>query len=153
MTISGTLPPKQAQLNHLEASMVTLSSSMNYNTFRARLAVENMTNADTTSNVPGGDPYRRKLVVAEPTTDPKTGAAIIEMQGVTYDPSDFKVEHRPELQAADENGFVKFPNVTRSMELVDAQDASIAKSMAAQMYKLSTSMLRSTIALIDTTKG
>jgi len=50
-------------IDNLAASFGIAASGMKAQTTRLRVVAENMANANSTSEVAGGDPYRRKTVV------------------------------------------------------------------------------------------
>ena len=55
---------------------------------RMRIIAENLANADSTSKVPGGDPYRRQAPVFEETR--VQGANGVRMSRVEADPTQFR---------------------------------------------------------------
>ncbi|MCA6310312.1 flagellar basal body rod protein FlgC [Phenylobacterium sp.] len=91
---------------------------------RMRIIAENIANANSTSRTPGGDPYRRQVPVFEPVkTDAGQG---VKMVRVTPDRSDFKLEYDPGHPSADEEGYVKLPNVNTLIESLDMRAAQRA---------------------------
>jgi flagellar basal-body rod protein FlgC len=89
-----------------------------------RIIAENIANANSTSRTPGGDPYRRQVPVFEPVkTDAGQG---VKMVRVTPDRSDFKLEYDPGHPSADEEGYVKLPNVNTLIESLDMRAAQRA---------------------------
>ena len=141
------------QQNHLANALTTLASSMDASTFQFRLAAENISNAQSTANTPGGTPYQRKLATFGPSVDRQTGADVVALKQVSHDHSDFREEYIPNHPAANEKGIVLFPNVDTMVEAVDAQNANIALRTASSLYKLNTDMLRRVHGLIDSAKG
>ncbi len=91
---------------------------------RMRIIAENIANANSTSRTPGGDPYRRQVPVFEPVkTDAGQG---VKMVRVAPDRSDFKLEYDPGHPSADEEGYVKLPNVNTLIESLDMKAAQRA---------------------------
>jgi len=95
---------------------------------------ENIANIDTT-RTESGDPYRRKMVVLSSTASNSfkdmmvknlsdyeiTGG--VEVSDIVEDQSEFKLAYNPEHPDADENGYVKMPNVDSLKETVDMMEA------------------------------
>lgn len=50
-------------MGDLNASLAASSSGLRAQTNRMRIAAENVANASSTADTPGGDPYRRRVPV------------------------------------------------------------------------------------------
>jgi flagellar basal-body rod protein FlgC len=97
------------------------------------VVAENMANINTTRGE-DGEPYRRKYVVfaeREGSVNPfssffrkgtsgKGGVRVIE---TAEDQSEFKYDYNPTHPDADENGFVRMPNVEVVQEMLDMMSA------------------------------
>ncbi len=93
---------------------------------------ENIANQDTTRTENGG-PYRRKMVVLSSTSNNFKNmmmqnigdyeAGSVEVSDIIEDPSEFKLSYNPEHPDADENGYVRLPNVDTLKETVDMMEA------------------------------
>ena len=100
---------------------------------RAELLVENLANAETT-RTPGGGPYRRKDVVFEssPVEAPFSsvfdaqvnGPSGVAVSDVITDSSDPERRYMPGHPDADADGYVAFPKINPSEEMVDLMSAS-----------------------------
>ena len=113
------------------------ASALTAQRFRMDVIGENIANAEVTRTA-NGEPYRRKVVVmserpnAVPFKDHlKNSASAMVGNGavvsqVVEDPSDFKYVHNPDHPDADENGYVRMPNVDTITEMVDLMSASRA---------------------------
>ena len=115
------------------------ASALTAQRFRMDVIASNIANAETTrAALVNGEwvPYRRKMVVMEPKGQ-QTFAAIlrgeIDKQSVTpgvkvtrvvEDPTEFKRVYNPEHPDADEEGFVRMPNVDIVKEMVDMISAT-----------------------------
>jgi len=95
---------------------------------------ENIANIDTT-RTENGETYRRKLVVLS-STDTNSFKDMmvnnlnnyeitrgVEVSDIVEDQSEFKLSYNPEHPDADENGYVKMPNVDSLKETVDMMEA------------------------------
>lgn len=92
---------------------------------------ENIANQDTTRTEEGG-PYRRKMVVLSSANNFKNmmmnnineyEAKGVDVVEITEDQSEFKLVFNPEHPDADENGYVRMPNVDTLKETVDMMEA------------------------------
>jgi flagellar basal-body rod protein FlgC len=91
---------------------------------RMRIIAENLANANSTSKVKGGDPYRRQEPVFEPT--PVAGGIGVRMTRARPDSTAFKLQYEPGNPSADASGYVKLPNVDPLIEALDMRDAQKA---------------------------
>lgn len=120
----------------LFASLSVSASGMYAQRERAEVLVENIANADTT-RTPDGGPYKRRDVVfqSDSATSPFASefsrAFDPQLTGVSV--SDIAVdETKPEQRYlpghpdADKNGYVAFPNVNPTEDMVDLMGASRA---------------------------
>jgi flagellar basal-body rod protein FlgC len=109
----------------IRATMTAASSGLRAQTLRMRVAAENVANAGSTADTPGGDPYRRRVPLIEERklADGVRGARVT---GAADDPSAFKLQFNPSHPAADEGGYVKLPNVDPLIEMMDLREATRA---------------------------
>src|SRR3984957_8034467 len=112
-----------AQPSNVAVAVAT--SALKAQQARMRVIAQNLANADSTSQTPGGDPYRRQIPVFTPQK--VTGSAKgVTMSRVVPDQSDFPTEYAPGHPGADAKGYVKLPNVDPLMEAMDMQGAQRA---------------------------
>ena len=104
-------------------SMMIAASGMRAQAERMRVIAENLANASSTASGPGEDPYRRQVPVFKAELDRATGAETVKMSGIVRDNSDFREQFMPGHPAADERGYVKMPNVSALVEMMDMRDA------------------------------
>lgn len=90
---------------------------------RMRVISENIANADSTAQKPGGDPYRRKVPTFTSELDRSLEARTVGLGRVRPDNSQFRVRYEPGHPAADANGNVKYPNVNSLVEATDMREA------------------------------
>lgn len=110
----------------LMRSIMVAASGLKAQAGRMRVIAENIANADSTATMPGGDPYRRKVVTFRSELDRELGAQVVEIGRVQRDRSDFKMEYDPGNPAANADGYVKRPNVTSLVEQMDMREAQRA---------------------------
>jgi flagellar basal-body rod protein FlgC len=115
---------------------------------RARLDViaGNIANADVTRQADGTPiPYRRRYVTF--ATGDAQGGPGVHVDSVELDPSPFRARYDPGHPDADDHGYVQLPNVSLTMEYVDAMVASRAYEANAAMANLTRTMLQQAIRL------
>jgi flagellar basal-body rod protein FlgC len=94
---------------------------------------ENMANINTTRGT-DGDPYRRRVVVfaeREASVSPfsslfrkgSSGMGGVRVVDTVEDQSQFKLDYNPTHPDADENGYVRLPNVDVVQEMLDMMAA------------------------------
>lgn len=116
---------------------------------RLRIAAENMANAETTGTTPGSDPYRRKTVSFKEMVDKSTGVSSVAVNKIGHDMSDFQMKYDPAHPAANEQGYVKMPNVNSIVEVMDTHDAQHSYDANLNTMQISRAMLTRTIGLLN----
>ena len=106
-------------------AMAVAATALQAQQSRMRVIAENIANADSTSQAPGGDPYRRQVPVFTPKKVAGGGQGV-SMSRVVTDQSAFGAEYAPGHPGADAKGYVKLPNVDPLMEALDMQEAQRA---------------------------
>jgi len=115
---------------------------------RLRVVAENIANADSTSNVPGGEPYRRKVVIFQNALDKELGVETVKIAKRTYDMSDFNKKYDPTHPAADEQGYVLYPNVNSIVEMMDMREARRGYEANLNVVEVAKAMLTRTLDLL-----
>ena len=115
---------------------------------RLRVISENMANANSLSTVPGGEPYRRKLVTFENMMNDELGVNQVRIKDVEADRAPFGREYRPGHPAADDDGYVLTPNVNSLIEMSDMREAQRSYEANLKVIESSRTMLSRTIDLL-----
>jgi flagellar basal-body rod protein FlgC len=115
---------------------------------RMRVVAENIANADTVSDKPGGDPYRRKLVTFKNALDRVLGTNLVKTNGVVTDKTDFQRKYDPGNPAADADGFVLTSNVKPLIEMMDLREAQRSYEANLSVVDASRTMLLRTIDVL-----
>src|ERR1700710_1337127 len=97
-------------------SMAVAASGMRAQTERMKIISENIANANSTSAVKGGDPYRRKVATVSSDFDRELDATLVNAGKPLPDKSDFRLQYDPGNPNADTKGYVKLPNVDSLVE-------------------------------------
>ncbi|MDZ4778346.1 MAG: flagellar basal body rod protein FlgC [Alphaproteobacteria bacterium] len=112
-------------MDDIRATMNAASSGLRAQTLRMRVAAENVANANSTSETPGGDPYRRRMPMLE-ERKLADGVRGVRVTGAADDPSAFRLQYNPSHPGADDSGYVKLPNVDPLIEMMDLREATRA---------------------------
>jgi len=135
-------------LDPLQSSLRIAGSGLEAQSTRLRVISENIANAQSTGATAGADPYARKTVTFESALDRASGTNLVAVKSIGVDPTPFKVEADPGNPAADENGFVKLPNVDVLIELADMREANRTYEANLQVARQSADLLSMTVNLI-----
>jgi flagellar basal-body rod protein FlgC len=129
-------------------SMAVAASGMRAQTDRMKVIAENIANANSTSPVKGGDPYRRKIATITQNFDSELDATLVNAGKPLTDKSAFKDQYDPGNPNADNQGYVKLPNVDSLVEIMDMRDAQRSYEADLQMMQTTKQMMASTVDLL-----
>jgi flagellar basal-body rod protein FlgC len=115
---------------------------------RLRVIAENIANASSTAESPGGEPYRRRLVGFGNVLDRVLGVEKVEVKSIFSDKSEFGRRFDPGHPAADEDGYVLTPNVNTVMEMSDMREAQRSYEANLKALEAARSMLRETLQIL-----
>jgi flagellar basal-body rod protein FlgC len=132
----------------LMESLMISAAGMRAQGQRLRVVAENLANADSVSEVPGGDPYRRKTISFKNALDRELGLETVQVGKVGHDQSDFRMKYDPGNPAADAKGYVKLPNVNSLIEMTDMREAQRSYEANLRAIEVARMMLQRTIDLI-----
>lgn len=90
---------------------------------RARVIAENIANADSLPESPGGQPYQRKTITFVNALDRELGVNTVRVKDISPDPSPPQKRFDPKHPMADEDGYVLAPNVNSLLEIMDLREA------------------------------
>ena len=106
------------------SAMAVAASALRAQQSRMRIIAENIANAGSTAETPGGAPYRRQIPVFEAREI--DGATGVTLASVRPDQSEFRKDYDPSHPAADADGYVLRPNVDTLIEAMDMREAQRA---------------------------
>ena len=129
-------------------SMQIAASGLRAQTGRMQVIAENVANADSTAQRPGGDPYRRKIPTFRSEMDRALEANTVTLGKTRQDPTDFRTKYEPGHPAADQNGYVKYPNVNSLIELNDMREAQRSYEANVNVITATRRMIQRTIDLL-----
>lgn len=130
----------QSEFNIMNISSTGLSAQR----FRIEVISTNIANSETTRTENGG-PYRRKVPVFQEVLRNIQGRKEnggVMVKSIYEDPSEFRIIYDPTHPDADENGYVKLPNVNIVREMVDMINAQRA-------YEANATAINTTKAMIN----
>ncbi len=126
----------------LYSALSAASTGLRAQTTRIRLAAENVANANSTADVPGGDPYQRRVPVFRAMVDRENDSLGVKVTRTVDDQSDFPVKYDPTHPAANAEGYVKLPNVQTLIEMADIREAQ-------RSYEANLTIVESSRAMIN----
>ena len=129
-------------------SMQIAASGLRAQTGRMQVIAENVANADSTAQRPGGDPYRRKIPTFRSEMDRALEANTVTLGKTRQDPTDFRTKYEPGHPAADANGYVKYPNVNSLVEMTDMREAQRSYEANLNVIGATRRMIQKTIDLL-----
>jgi flagellar basal-body rod protein FlgC len=127
---------------------------------RAEVVAANMANAETT-HTPTGGPYRRKEVVFQSSGNQpfrtmladynRFGASnvqAVKVREVVDDPTPALMRYEPGHPDADKNGYVAYPNINPTQEMVDLMGAMRSYQLNASAVAATKQMIQQSISLL-----
>ncbi len=132
----------------LSKAMMISAAGMKAQSTRMRVISENLANASSVAMGPDSDPYRRKVVTFGNVVDNELGIARVQVSKVTFDQSDFGLRFEPGHPAADENGYIKTPNVNGLIEAMDMKQSQRSYDANLNSIEVSKKMMMRTLDLL-----
>ncbi|MEI8143855.1 MAG: flagellar basal body rod protein FlgC [Alphaproteobacteria bacterium] len=124
------------------------ASGMRAQSGRMKVVAENLANANSTAQTPGGDPYRRKVPTFRTAFDAETQANTVSLGPVRQAQGAFEQRYDPGHVAADARGYVKVPNVNTLVESMDMREAQRAYEANVGVVTATRRMIQRTIDLL-----
>jgi flagellar basal-body rod protein FlgC len=134
----------------LTKSLQISAAGMKAQGTRLRVISENLANADSAAQSPGVDPYRRKVVTFRNQLDQALGAQTVKVDRVRTDASEFERRYNPGHPGADDQGYVRMPNVNSLIELMDLREAERSYQANLNVIETAKGMIGRTIELLRT---
>lgn len=135
-------------MNDFLSSLQIAASGLHAQTARMRVIAENLANADSAGKAPGDDPYRRKIPTFKAVFDNESGGTMVQLGRLAYDTSDFETRFEPGHPAADEFGYVRYPNVDPMIEAMDMREAQRTYEANLNVITVSRQMLGRTLDIL-----
>lgn len=136
-------------MNELMNSMAISAMGMKAQGERVRVITENVANADTAALRPNEDPYARQIITFKNVLDREAGVNKVQVDRITEDKkTPFPVKFMPDHPGADENGYVRMPNVNMLIEVMDVKEAQRSYEANLGMIEQARGMIQRTIDLL-----
>lgn len=132
----------------LKTALDVSASGLRAQSLRMRVIAENLANANSVAETPGGTPYTRKVVNFKAELDRKSGADAVSVTGISQDNSAFPTVYQPGNPAADANGYVQLPNVNPIIEAADMKAAQRSYEANLNAIEAAKAMTMRTIDLL-----
>lgn len=133
----------------LFGAMSISAHGMKAQSARIRVISENVANADTAAGAPGEDPYVRQSISFKNELDRQSGFRMVDVDKIEKDRSKpFPTRYMPDHPGANEQGYVKMPNVDSLIEMMDMREAQRSYEANLGMIEQSRSMITQTIDLL-----
>ena len=116
---------------------------------RIRVISENLANANSLGRTPEDDPYRRKVVTFRNVLDRDIGVERVQLGRVKHDTSEFGLRYEPGHPAANDDGYVRTPNVNSLVEMMDMKEAQRSYEANLGVIEASKSMMMQTIGILQ----
>ncbi len=115
---------------------------------RLRVIAQNIANANSLPQDPGGKPYRRQVITFNNQLDRALGLKTVRVNKIGPDRSEFGKRYEPSHPAADPDGYVLTPNVNTLIEMTDMREAQRSYEANLNVIKASKAMLIQTIDML-----
>ena len=137
--MTDAIPPRNT-------AMAVAATALKAQQSRMRVIAENIANAQSTAETPGGRPYQRQIPVFQAReVDGATGVVLAD---VRRDQSDFRRDYDPSHPAADAEGYVLRPNVDTLVEAMDMREAQRAYEANLNVIETARSMESRTLDIL-----
>lgn len=138
-------------MDPLLTSLKVAASGLGAQSERLRIVSENLANAQSTGSMPGADPYQRKTVTFAAELDRASGGSFVEVTSINRDESAFPLDFQPGHEAANDDGYVKMPNVNVLVEMADMREANRGYEANLQVIRQARELITMTIDLMRST--
>ena len=130
------------------SSLRIAATGLHAQTARMRIIAENIANADSAGKTPGEEPYRRRIPTFEAVMDQEAGGEIVKIGKTALDMSSFQERYEPGHPAADEHGYVRYPNVNSLIEAMDMREAQRTYEANLNVVTVTRQMLGRTLDIL-----
>ncbi|MGB8601697.1 MAG: flagellar basal body rod protein FlgC [Rhizomicrobium sp.] len=129
-------------------TMAVSASGLRAQSDRMKTLAENIANANSTATTPGGDPYRRQIPAMKSAFDKELGVTVVKSDKPVADQTAFPLKYDPGNPIADQQGYVKQPNVQSLVEIMDMKDAQRSYEAGLSVMDVTKNMQSQTINLL-----
>lgn len=136
-------------MDQLYQTLTTSAFGMRAQGERTRVISENIANAKTAANTPEADPYTRKVITFRNEMDRTYDQRLVKVEDIAPQRvKEYPLKYMPDHPGADENGYVKMPNVNMLIEVNDMREAQRSYEANLGMIEQTRGMMMRTIDLL-----
>jgi flagellar basal-body rod protein FlgC len=136
-------------MSELYNALTISAHGMRAQSERVRVITENVANAGNLPNSPDEDPYNRKTISFKNVMDDKAGTDVVKVDEIDrVDDPEFKRKYMPNHPAANEQGYVRTPNVSTLVEMQNMREAQRSYEANLGLIDQSRNMIMQTINLL-----
>lgn len=132
----------------LRATLDIANHGLIAQTERIKLISQNIANSDTTALSPEEEPYRRQRIYFQNVLDKELGVPVVKTRLIDEEPGELPLKYEPNHPAANEQGYIQLPNVTKELEKVDMEEAQRTYQANISVIEATRTMLRQTVELL-----
>ena len=121
-------------------------SAMAAQSKRLNVSASNMANADSVAG-PDGQPYRARQVMFEADTSAGQGSGGVRVSDVVESTAPDRLVYEPGNPLADEQGYVRMPNVNVVNEMVNTISASRSYQANVEVMNSARALMQKTLTL------
>lgn len=133
----------------LQKSTAIAAHGIKVQSQRIKVAAENLANEDSTGQQAGDKPYTRKVLFAKNRFDKGVKSNVVRTKKIAPDTkSPFIRKYEPYHPAADEDGYVDYPNVYKEIEMADLREAQVSYEANLSVIEMSKNIMQRTIEAI-----
>jgi flagellar basal-body rod protein FlgC len=129
-------------------TMSVSASGMQAQGKRMQVISENLANKDSVGKTPDEDPYRRKTISFKNVLDREANITKVAVGAAREDMSDFDLKFNPSHPAANEDGYVKMPNVNSLVEIMDMKETQRSYQANLGVIEASKKMIMRTLDIL-----
>lgn len=135
-------------MNDFSSSLKIAATGLHAQTARMRVIAENLANADSAGKTPEEEPYRRRIPTFKAMFDAEVGGTTVKIGRVAFDQSEFDSRFEPGHPAADEHGYVRYPNIDSLIETMDMREAQRTYEANLNVVTVTRQMLGRTLDIL-----
>jgi flagellar basal-body rod protein FlgC len=130
------------------ASLKIASTGLQAQNARMRVIAENLANVDSAGKTPSEDPYRRRIPTFKAVMDAEIGGETVQVGRIALDSTAFQERYEPGHPAADEHGYVRYPNVDPLIESMDMREAQRSYEANLNVVSITRQMMARTVDIL-----
>ncbi len=135
-------------MDDFTATLSIASSGLKAQSQRMKIVTQNIANVQSTGAAPGDKPYTRKLVRFAELIDRQNDARLVKVGRVIDDKAPYILKYQPTHPAANDKGYVEYPNVNTLIELGDMREAQLSYQANLNVITTTRRMVQRTIDLL-----